>query len=111
MQDFYQAGFKLILMSSFYLCMKEIIKEVTQREKQEEIIPDPDVDAYMKVPYSIHKTSSHVYIASHHAFTTSAKPKYYAEITYWTLMWLNKFVSFICKSTVYPVASFFSLKE
>ena len=58
MQDFYQAGFKLILMSSFYLCMKDIIMEVTQREKQEEIIPDPDVDAYMKVPYSIHKTSS-----------------------------------------------------
>nr|XP_023885614.1 pleiotropic drug resistance protein 3-like isoform X1 [Quercus suber]POE69405.1 pleiotropic drug resistance protein 3 [Quercus suber] len=26
----------------------DIIKEVTQREKQEEIIPDPDVDAYMK---------------------------------------------------------------
>ena len=45
-------------MSSFYLCVKDIIKEVTQREKQEEIIPDPDVDAYMKVPYSIHKTSS-----------------------------------------------------
>ncbi|KAK9991983.1 hypothetical protein SO802_026968 [Lithocarpus litseifolius] len=26
----------------------DIIKEVTQREKHEEIIPDPDVDAYMK---------------------------------------------------------------
>jgi hypothetical protein len=37
--------------------MKEIIKEVTRREKQAGIIPDPDVDAYMKVPYSIHKTS------------------------------------------------------
>lgn len=28
---------------------KEIMMEVSRREKQEGIVPDPDVDAYMKV--------------------------------------------------------------
>ena len=32
--------------------------EVSRREKQAGIIPDPDIDAYMKVPYCIHKTFS-----------------------------------------------------
>lgn len=29
---------------------KEIMMEVSKREKQAGIVPDPDVDAYMKVP-------------------------------------------------------------
>lgn len=38
-----------MLFPNLLRAYKEIIKEVSQREKQAGIVPDPDVDAYMKV--------------------------------------------------------------
>lgn len=39
----------------FAPCTKELLMEVSRREKEAGIVPDPDLDAYMKV---LHCTSS-----------------------------------------------------
>lgn len=40
-------------MMTCLLCMKELLMEVSRREKEAGIVPDPDLDAYMKVMYCI----------------------------------------------------------
>jgi len=37
---------------AFVPCMKELLMEVSRREKEAGIVPDPDLDAYMKVLFS-----------------------------------------------------------
>jgi len=34
---------------NFAPCMKELLMEVSRKEKEGGIVPDPDLDAYMKV--------------------------------------------------------------
>lgn len=33
----------------FILCIADIVAEITRKEKEAGIIPDPDIDTYMKV--------------------------------------------------------------
>lgn len=37
------------------LCIKEIMEEVSRREKQAGVTPEPDIDTYMKVNYILQK--------------------------------------------------------